>query len=90
MVRFNGKGSTIDISSESLHSEDDHEHLSFNVGIVALSFGEGLAGVLFCRDAASGPSCETSTCMVMGSEESKYLRVVSLMTVSLTCWKVAS
>ena len=43
-VWFNGKGSTIDISSESLSSEDDSKHLSFYVGIMVLSVSEGFAG----------------------------------------------
>ena len=44
MVWFDDKGSTIDISSESLCSKGNSEHLSFDVGIIVLSFGEGFAG----------------------------------------------
>ena len=47
-------------------------------------------GLPFCRSAAPRPTCEALTCVVTGSEVSKYLRVVSLMTASLTCSKVAS
>ena len=32
-------------------------------------------GLPFCRSAAPRPTCETLTCIVMGSEGSKYLRV---------------
>ena len=44
MVQFDGKGSTIDVSSESLSSEDNTEHLSFYVDVTASSFSEGFAG----------------------------------------------
>ena len=37
-------------------------------------------GLLFCRSAVPRPTCEALTCMVTGSDRSKYLRVVSLMT----------
>ena len=36
-------------------------------------------GLLSCRSAAPRPTCEASTCMVTGSNGSKYLRVVSMM-----------
>ena len=39
-------------------------------------------GLPFCRSAAPRPTCEALTCIVMGSEGSKYLRVVSLMMAS--------
>ena len=42
-------------------------------------------GLLFCRSAALRPTCEALTCIVMGSEGSKYLRVVLLMRASFTC-----
>ena len=42
-------------------------------------------GLLSCRSASPRPTCEASTCMVTGSERSKYLRVVVLMTACLTC-----
>ena len=47
-------------------------------------------GLLFCRSAAPRPTSEALTCMVTGSDGSKYLRVVLLMTACLTCWKAAS
>ena len=47
-------------------------------------------GLPFCRSAAPRPTCEASTCIVMGSEGSKYLRVVSLMMASLIHSKVVS
>ena len=46
-------------------------------------------GLPFCRSAAPRPTCEASTCIVMGSDGLKYLRVVSLMTASLTCSKAS-
>ena len=46
-------------------------------------------GLPFCRSAATRTTCEASTYIVTGSEGSKYLRVVSLMTASLNHWKVA-
>ena len=47
-------------------------------------------GLPFCRSAAPRPACEALTCIVMGSEGSKYLRVVSLTMASLICSKVVS
>ena len=44
VVLFDGKGYTIDISSESLSSKDDSKHFFFYVGITAFSIGEGFAG----------------------------------------------
>ena len=46
-------------------------------------------GLLFCRSAVPRPTWEASTCMVTGSDGSKYLRVVSLTMTCLTCSKVA-
>ena len=85
----NGKGSTIDISPESLS-----KHLSFYVGVVMFDFCEGFAGkgqwvCGFEGVLHQGLTCEASTLMVMGSEGSKYQRVVSLMTATLTHWKAA-
>ena len=46
--------------------------LSLYVGILAFGFSKGLAGkshgFTICRSAAPRPTCEVSTCIVMGSE----------------------
>ena len=47
-------------------------------------------GLLFCKSAVPRPTWEALTCMVTGSDGSKYLRVVLLMMACLTCSKVAS
>ena len=44
MVLFDGKGSTPDVSPESLNSENDSKHLSFYVCIMAFGISEGFAG----------------------------------------------
>ena len=44
VVSCNGNGSTIDVSPESLSPKDNNEHLSFYVGVMAFSIGEGFAG----------------------------------------------
>ena len=46
-------------------------------------------GLSLCRSAAPRPTCEASTCIVTGSNGSKYLKVVSLTMACLTHWKVA-
>ena len=42
-------------------------------------------GLLSCRSAAPRPTYQALTCMVTGSNGSKYLRVVLLMMACLTC-----
>ena len=47
-------------------------------------------GLLFCKSAVPRPIWEASTCMVTGSDRSKYLSVVLLMMACLTHSKADS
>ena len=47
-------------------------------------------GLLFCKSVVPRPTLEALTCMVTGSDGSKYLSVVSLLTACLTHSKAVS